>query len=1052
VLRNLVFFFAAVALCTPTISWGQLKAFPQAEGFGAISTGGRGGDVYHVTNLNNSGSGSLRHGIDNAPSAGRTIVFDVGGWIDINSKLGITRSNITIAGQTAPGGIGVRGNQFSIGGDDIVVRHVRFRPGEQSGSEGSIDAISANSDAERIIYDHVSAQFSTDGGFDSQATDLTLQYSTVSWGLLNHSTGSLLENPHRMTIHHNLYAHNNTRNPKHRVQETLDFVNNVVYNWDSRGFEMQGTTSEGFLWTSNVDGNYFIAGPNQDNTKPLSGGTLDDYGTWFGTNAYDSDEDAVHDGVDYTSHNDPNFPNISSALTTWSNAPYPVADEVWKDASTDAAYQRVLAEFGATPWNRDDVDALLHDDVVNRSGSFIDQEDQLVGRGVSNSGFATLGGGVAPTDSDLDGIPNDWETKHGTNPQVPNNNGDFDYDGYTDLEEYLNDLAAFAAVGPLEFGGIGRYADSSRWTENWEPSRVDNVRVTNGAAFVDAVGQKAGTLELGGDANSNGRLYLTSGWLEVTDSLTVGGNGTNAGLGTVEHHGGELRVLQTGVEIKSGVYKLRGGTLTTSMLQKQTTGHFEFTGGVLSANNIAFDLDVDGGEIANAVDAIGTTVVQGDLYINSGTIAIDLLNLAAADQLLIAGDALLGGDLKVSTLGSFVPSPGQSWDILLANSISGNFDSITPGYSVENLGTSLRLVADGVSAGLNVPEPSTLLSICFAGFATLYVRRTKIQVICIVTVLSTLGLVPARAATLAVTADTQLSENGTTGSGDATATGGGASTAINARWNYTSSPANRNEWLALKFDLSEYSEKLRLQDVALRTYMHRGNGNNTQTLHLYALTPGTAGEDWDEANTTYATMPGFSFDGNSSTNLIDLGGAVQDLGIFSVSGVESEGSLSLINPASLTNFVRSMGDNNLLTLLVSYDVPANGQWRIMSREATTSDTGVLSGSAGQFAAFLDFEIDTSGVPGDYNDQSVVDLADYTVWRDRLGSSSLVNEEVSPNTVDNADFLYWRERFGATDPGTAFASISTQSVPEPSTIWLSLGLATGFARCLARSRD
>ncbi len=459
----------------------QIKAFPQAEGFGAASVGGRGGVVYHVTRLddsaNNPAVGTLRYGIEqHALGQPITIVFDVGGYITLDERLGITRDKVTIAGQTAPGGIGVRNQGLSNGGDDVVIRHMRFRPGESSGGEGDVDAISSNYNSHRVIYDHISAEFSTDGGFDAQANDLTLQYSSVSWGLLNHSTGSLFESPHRMTLHHNLYAHNNTRNPKHRVVDTLDFRNNVVYNWDSRAFEMQGTTTPNIFWSSNVDGNYFIDGPEKDNTKPLSGGTLDDYGTWFGANAYDSDQDSVHDGIEYSALPDNSAPSaISSALTTWSSSPYPVTDAVWQDASTDAAYHRTLAQFGATPWDRDEVDQLLHDDVVNRTGTFIDQEDQLVARGVSNAGFGTLGGSLAPTDTDRDGIPNAWEERHGTNPLVANNNGDFDYDGYTDLEEYLNDLAAFAAAGPLEFNGIGRYADWQRWTNRWEPSREDDV-------------------------------------------------------------------------------------------------------------------------------------------------------------------------------------------------------------------------------------------------------------------------------------------------------------------------------------------------------------------------------------------------------------------------------------------------------------------------------------------------------------------------------------------------------------------------------------------------
>ncbi len=324
----------------PEHAAAQIKAFPQAEGAGANANGGRGGDVYHVTNLGNSGAGSLRFGIDNAPTSGRTIVFDVGGWIDITSKLGVvgTKRNLTIAGQTAPGGIGVRGAQFSVGGDDVIVRHMRFRPGKSAG--GDNDSVNTNNEAQRVIYDHISAEFSTDGGFDNQATDVTLQFSAVSYGMQTHSTGSLLENASNLSLHHNLYAHNNTRNPKHRVYG-LDMVDNVVYNWDARAIELQGTDDPSFQWTANIDGNYFIAGPNHGNTAPLSGGSLQNYETWWGTNAYDSDKDSEHDGVDY-SFGDRTFGNVSTALTRWRSTPFPVADEIWKDASTQAAYERVL--------------------------------------------------------------------------------------------------------------------------------------------------------------------------------------------------------------------------------------------------------------------------------------------------------------------------------------------------------------------------------------------------------------------------------------------------------------------------------------------------------------------------------------------------------------------------------------------------------------------------------------------------------------------------------------------------------------------------------------
>jgi hypothetical protein len=146
-----------------------------------------------------------------------------------------------------------------------------------------------------------------------------------------------------------------------------------------------------------------------------------------------------------------------------------------------------------------------------------------------------------------------------------------------------------------------------------------------------------------------------------------------------------------------------------------------------------------------------------------------------------------------------------------------------------------------------------------------------------------------------------------------------------------------------------------------------------------------------------------------------------------------------INPTSLTNLVKGMGSNNLLTLLISFQDSSTGQWRIASREATATETGVLSGSAGSFAAFLQFdqvEV-TSGVEGDYNNNGVVDAADYTVWRN---GGVLINEGVSPTVVDIADYLFWKERYGATTPvGSGAAAAGTAAVPEPGTFCLLLAL-------------
>lgn len=695
-MRHLIWIGGAILLLVAHDARAQMKAFPQAEGAGASALGGRGGYVYHVTSLADTNTpGTLRYGLTSfLPNQPITVVFDVGGWINLSSNLGVTRNRVTIAGQTAPGGIGVRGGKFSVGGDDIVVRHMRFRPGKGSGRN---DSVNTNDQAERVIYDHISAGFSWDENFSVQATDVTLQFSTVSFGLEDHSAGSLLENPHRLTMHHNLYAHNDTRNPKHRVQETLDWVDNVIYNWDDRAFYMEGTTSTGYFWTSNIDGNYFIAGPNHGGVKPLSGGSVDDYGTWWGTNAYDGDGDAVHDGRDYV-RTDRDFADVSSALTTWSNTPYPVADPVWKEASTQATYERVLSQFGATPWARDEVDALLYNQVVNRSGSIISHENQLVALGVSNGGFGTLGGGSASTDTDRDGMPDWWELKHNTPINRPSNNGDFDRDGYTDLEEYLNDAAAFKATGPILFTGADRYADPDYWARRWNPTRFDEVHINFNTAVVDAVGQHAGLLKIGNQANAAGTLEVVSGWLEVAEEVVIGVD-----------------------PAATATLNLQGGILSTPKLSRATNGVFNFTGGTLHAAEVNFDLTNHGGTLAPGQSAlltpgqqIGLLSIDGNLTLASGILAIDLASSLVSDALVVDGTATLGGTLAVNKLAGFTPQIGNTWQIISAGSLAGNFSSITDGYAVQKIGGSLLLTYVGPLSASTVPEPLSAVLLALA--------------------------------------------------------------------------------------------------------------------------------------------------------------------------------------------------------------------------------------------------------------------------------------------------------------------------------------------------
>jgi hypothetical protein len=249
-----------------------LPAFPGAEGFGSIATGGRGGDVYYVTNRNASGAGSFAYGIQNAPAAGRTIVFAVSGHIRLSSGSGggltINKNKITVAGQTAPGdGICFWNNTMNITGNDTVIRNIRWRYGKQAAGGDSVDI--ANS--QRIILDHCDVMFSTDENLSSFGTPpefFTFQWSVNAWGLNGHSCGGLWDINHA-TAHHTLWANNHTRNPKCISPSVFDWVNNVTFGWDI-GFNLAASTDP--IARVNIRGSYFVHGGNTSSAV-YGGGT-----------------------------------------------------------------------------------------------------------------------------------------------------------------------------------------------------------------------------------------------------------------------------------------------------------------------------------------------------------------------------------------------------------------------------------------------------------------------------------------------------------------------------------------------------------------------------------------------------------------------------------------------------------------------------------------------------------------------------------------------------------------------------------------------------------
>jgi pectate lyase len=409
--------FIAFALCVQFISAQQL-AFPGADGFGKHALGGRGGSVYHVTNLNDSGPGSFRDAVSQPK---RTVVFDISGVIKIQSKLTVA-SFITIAGQSAPGdGIVVYGNGISMtGATDVIIRHIRFR-GSVAMGRGACTVSSDNT--KDIIFDHVSIEWGRWDNFHiKDSKDITVQYCLLGEGINPQMFGALLENPTNITIHHCLWVDNQSRNPK--AKAGIEIINNVVYNWGSNG--LVGGHS-GALHHQDIINNYFIAGPNSSHAFIGMFSATDH--VYHAGNMVDMNKNGKLDGRIVTDEDflktgatlEPKTQNSSFALT---GIELP-----------EVACKKVLAQAGAS-LHRDDIDKRLVGYVksLGKTGKVIKAESEVGGQ-------KDMKPATAKKDTDGDGIPDSWESKHQLNPNDPQDANRINPDGYSSLETYLNELA-----------------------------------------------------------------------------------------------------------------------------------------------------------------------------------------------------------------------------------------------------------------------------------------------------------------------------------------------------------------------------------------------------------------------------------------------------------------------------------------------------------------------------------------------------------------------------------------------------------------------------------
>ena len=418
-----------ILLCASFVSnvAAEPIAFPGAEGFGRNAVGGRGGDVYVVTHLNDAGPGSFREAVSKGH---RTVIFNVSGVIEIKDRV-VVADHITIAGQTAPGdGVVIYGNGLSFSGaDHTIVRYMRFRMG--TGGDKGKDAVTI-AEGSPMMFDHVSVSWGRDETFSISGKDgfFTIQDSIIAQGLQSHSCGGLLQNWGGISILRTLYIDNHTRNPK--VKGVNQFINNVIYNWQAAGYILGGSSAQSH---ANVTGNYFIAGPQTGDRSPFTRGN-ENFHLYACDNYYDANRNGSLDGRlllqdEYT-------------VVDWQTQPfdYPAVKNLY---TPQTACKMIISQAGASMPARDRVDHLLIRELTSFGvrGKIIADEKQL-----PTHGPGQLRTGQPPKDTDSDGMPDYWECSiPGLDVNKTDSNGDLNNDGYTNLEHYLNWLAAQHAVG-----------------------------------------------------------------------------------------------------------------------------------------------------------------------------------------------------------------------------------------------------------------------------------------------------------------------------------------------------------------------------------------------------------------------------------------------------------------------------------------------------------------------------------------------------------------------------------------------------------------------------
>ena len=556
---------------TAVFAQEKTPAFPGAEGFGRYVSGGRGGNVYHVTSLADDGTeGTLRWAL--GKSGAKTIVFDVSGTIHLQSSLDIAIGNVTIAGQTAPGdGICVADYPVAIKANNVIVRYMRFRLGNKNVLLNGADGWDAfgGMDQENIIVDHCSVSWSIDECLSVLGNkNTTVQWCLVAQSLVNsgHSKGAHGYGGNwggsGASFHHNLIAHHGSRTPRlgprptTQLDERMDMRNNVIYNFGGNGCY----GGEGM--TVNIVNNYYKPGPGTSTDKkgyriagigirtqsyvdtyPAYAPALHLWGKYFVTGNYNTKYSSVNnDNWTYGIINQIDASGCDGTFTAETKDSIKLAEPMDFVATTthsaDDAYDRVLDYAGAS-LSRDSFDELMVSDARNGAASYTgkglskgfvnSQDDNRPADAADDwSAWPTLNSTAAPVDTDGDGMPDEWEKSNGLDPSDPSDGKTIGTDGYSNLENYLNSLVADITEKQNEGGELLGFVEEEEETPvastydltpeiaNGDWTFSNGFSITNGSGKGYSTGSSCG---IKGIKYSNNVEYA----IQIPDGISITG-------------------------------------------------------------------------------------------------------------------------------------------------------------------------------------------------------------------------------------------------------------------------------------------------------------------------------------------------------------------------------------------------------------------------------------------------------------------------------------------------------------------------------------------------